>query len=191
MALLRPWKNVDRAYTLTIETLPESDEMEKAFNRSFQNAVPVNRMIYRMSLTDESQIPLTKLGAQTMTVYLPVPDALSGQRLRLLVLDRNGQVEDVPLERVSADGRQMFQFQMNYVSQFVLYGTGDIGSEMPVEVMDVTINSLSAAPGAVPSVQIQEGDDIIPLWRRLEFWVGGALLLTGVILLTAGYKNRR
>ena len=184
-------ENADRAYTLTIETLPESDEMEKAFNRSFQNAVPVNRMIYRMSLTDESQIPLTKLGAQTMTVYLPVPDALSGQRLRLLVLDRNGQVEDVPLERVSADGRQMFQFQMNYVSQFVLYGTGDIGSEMPVEVMDVTINSLSAAPGAVPSVQIQEGDDIIPLWRRLEFWVGGALLLTGVILLTAGYKNRR
>lgn len=195
---------VDRAYILTMETLPESSEMEEAFNRSFQASMPVNRMIFNMSLTDESQIPLTKLGTQTLTVVLPVPDALSGQRLRLLVLDRNGQVEDIPVERVVVNDRQAVRFQTNYVSQFVLYGTGEADGEMPTEI-DVTINSLSAAPGAFASAghmmsQQNEYDNaanenissngIKPLWRRLEFWVGGALLLTGVILLLAEHKKR-
>ncbi|MCI8527953.1 MAG: leucine-rich repeat domain-containing protein [Lachnospiraceae bacterium] len=162
-------------YLLKIEELQESDEMAQAFYRAFQAVVPDNRVIYDMVLTDESSIPLTKLGTQALTVVLPVPEALQGQNLRLLVLDRNGQLEDIPIERISIEGKPYYRFQTNFVSQYIVYGIGEdmteVSAEIPME-MDMELTNLSAAP--------QEE----PFWRRLELWVGGALLLTGIILLS-------
>jgi len=187
-------EEADRSYTLTIETLQESSEMEEGCRRIFQAPLPTNRMIYHLMLTDSSKIPLTKLGTQTLTVIMPVPETLSGQNLRLLTLDRNGQPENVAVERVLMDGVECFQFQIHHLSLFVLYGTGKAGTaDQPMEV-NVTVNNLSAPPDSnEDSVDIavysqgavQEQD----FWHSPAVWVGSALLFTGVILLLAGERS--
>ncbi len=128
-------EEADRSYTLSVETLEKSVHMEKACMRIFQVELPKDRMIYQLTLTDESNIPLKKLGDRILTVILPLPDFLSGQKLRLLALDRNGQMENTPVERVTVDGVKAIRFRTGYPTQFVLYGTGaaDAG-EKPLEV---------------------------------------------------------
>ena len=74
--------------------------MEAAFRRIFQDAIPDNIQLYELELTDDSGIPLKKLGKQALCVVLPVPDALKGQSLTVFTLDGNGQLEKLEAESV-------------------------------------------------------------------------------------------
>ena len=105
-----------RSYTLTVGKAEDSSAMEKAFQRAFQTAIPENMYICELTLTDTSGVPLTNLGSQALTVTFPVPESLRGQSLALYTLDRNGQLEVLPVESVSVDGVEAFRFQMDYVS---------------------------------------------------------------------------
>ena len=57
-----------------------------------------------------------------LTVTLPVPEELRGQKLQVIMLDRNGQLEAVPAENVVVDGVEALQFQLSYVSVVGVYG---------------------------------------------------------------------
>ena len=117
----------DRGYILTVAQAEDQEAMEKAYRRCCQQELPSDMAVFDLTLTDDSRIPLTKLGSQALTVVLPVPDALKGKNLGLFALDRNGQLEILPVEKVSYEGAECLRFRTNHLSLFGVYGTGDNG----------------------------------------------------------------
>lgn len=111
----------DRSYTLSVSQAEDTAAMEAAFERVFKDAIPEGMLLYDLELTDESNIPLKKLGKQTLSVVLPVPDALKGQELTLFTLDGNGQLEKLSVELVDVDGVEAFRFETNHPSVIGVY----------------------------------------------------------------------
>lgn len=171
------------SYTLTVEIPENTALMKKACMRAFGAELPADMVIYDLTLTDRSGISLTKLGMQTLTVVLPVPEQLKGQNLKLLTLDRNGQAETVAVERVTLDGVESMRFKVRHLSLFGVYGAGaaDAGEEL-LEV-NVEFGSLSAPPAPEESVSTVK---YIP-----KFIVGGAMFLTGLIIIVSAGRSRK
>ena len=111
----------DRSYTLSVSRAEDTAAMEAAFERVFKDTIPEGMLLYDLELTDESNIPLKKLGKQTLSVVLPVPDALKGQELTLFTLDGNGQLEKPAVELVDVDGVEAFRFETNHPSVIGVY----------------------------------------------------------------------
>lgn len=116
-----------RSYTLHITQMGDAAQMNAAFARVFRTGIPENMLLYGLELTDDSGIPLKKLGKQGLTVVLPVPDALKGQNLLLYTLDGNGQLERLSLELVNAGDVEAFRFETNHPSVIGLCGAGVAG----------------------------------------------------------------
>lgn len=119
----------DGSYTLNISQTVDTAGMEAAFKRVFQNAIPDGMLLYELELTDESGIPLKKLGKQTLSVVLPVSDAIKGKEPVFFTLDGNGQLERLEAEAVDVDGIEAFRFETNHPS--VIGVCGAQNSELP------------------------------------------------------------
>ena len=169
-----------RSYVLRFLESQDTSTMERAFFRIFGESIPDGAVNYDTEFTDNSGIPLTKLGRQALTVILPVPDSLAGQQLRLFGLDRNGQLEEVETERVSLEGRESLRFSVNFVSSLMLCPTGSYASSEPVEI-SVDIRAQSAPP--------QNPDTSYAMLAKIL--VGSALMVTGVVMLSAGWKKKK
>ena len=104
----------DRSYTLKVSQATDAGSMEAAFRRIFQDAIPDNILLYELELTDDSGIPLKKLGKQALCVVLPVPDALKGQSLTVFTLDGNGQLEKLEAESVDVNGVEALRFETKH-----------------------------------------------------------------------------
>ncbi len=115
----------DRNYTLTVKKPEDTGGMEAAFARALQKPVPEDLFCFELTLTDDSGIPLTKLGRQSLSVVLPIPETLLGQELRVFTLDRNGQLEELKADRVQIDGMEAIQFRTDYLSLFGICGAGE------------------------------------------------------------------
>lgn len=111
-------KAADTAYTLTVGFAADEDiaGMKASFGRIFRTALPEGMVFYDLELTDESGIPIRKLGKQTIQIVLPVPEAFKGQELRLFTLDGNGQLTRVRSEAVTVDGVEAFRFDLSDLS---------------------------------------------------------------------------
>lgn len=172
-----------RSYVLTVSATEDIQAMEEACRRSFQSSMPENMTVYDLILTDNTGIPLTKLGKRLLTVVLPVPENLAGQRLVLLALDRNGQPEALPVERVSLNGTEAFQFRTNHLSLFGVYGLGEADVQEELQEVDVTWADMAGPQGAA--------EHVIP-WALYRLMAGGILFASGLfLLLTAGVRKRR
>ncbi len=161
-------EGANRGYILTVAEAGNKEAMDAAFRRSFRIEAPADMTLYDLTLTDDSGIPLTKLGSQTLTVVLPVPDALKGQGIKLFTLDRNGQLEALSVERVSVEGTESIRFSIGYVSSIGILGMGAAAEDGELLEIGVELDSLSAAP--------QEAD----------FSQGSLGLLIGVLLAGTG-----
>ena len=173
-------EGASRSYVLRFSDSQDTSAMERAFDRAFGIGIPDNAVNYDTEFTDNSQIPLTKLGRQALTVILPVPETLAGQELRLFGLDRNGQLEEVGTERVSVDGRECLRFSITFISPFILCSTGRYASQELIE-LNVDIEAMSAPPQDV-------GASHMILAKVI---VGSALLLTGAVMLFAGWRKKK
>ena len=165
-----------RNYVMQINESSDTTAMNAAFQRVFGEQLPGSAHVYNVNLADNSGIPLMKLGRQMLTVVLPLPESLTGQELRLFSLDRNGQLEELSAELVTVEGQNALRFSTNTVSQWCLCPTGVPGSE-PVEISTDLISL-----GAPPESQVKSA---LP-WKYL---LGGAVLLTGGILMFAGKRR--
>ncbi len=112
----------DRSYVLTMETPEDISRMESAFQRSFQSGIPEDMVIYELTLTDASEIPLAKLGSQDLDMELPIPEALRGHNIQLVTLDRNGQLEPLAADQISLDGAEALHFKLDFVSVIGIWG---------------------------------------------------------------------
>lgn len=106
----------ERSYTLQIAQPEDTAEMQAAYTRVFRDGMPEDMEIYSLILTDESGIPLKKLGKQSLSVILPLPDTLKGRNLMLFTLDGNGQLEKLEVEAVNVEGTEAFRFETNHPS---------------------------------------------------------------------------
>ncbi len=105
-----------RNYVLTVKQPEDVSRMESAFGRALQSGLPEGMIIYDLTLTDGSGIPLMKLGNRALDIEIPVPEGLRGRRLRVVTLDANGQLEAAEAEQVTLDGREVLCLRLDYVS---------------------------------------------------------------------------
>lgn len=169
-----------RSYTLQVEQKGDRSELEAAWKRAMDAGMPENMAVYDLRLTDNSGIPLTKLGRSGLNVVLPLPESLSGQELKLVTLDRNGQLEALGVERVMLEGTECFRFRTTHLSLIGVYGVGPSNSE--IREVNVSMNSLSAGPGS-------EKESINPV-VLLKFIIGAAVLIMGLGLSLMGARRR-
>ncbi len=171
--------DMDRSYTLTIRQPDVKSTMENACLRALRFLPPEDMPVYEFILTDESGIPLTKLGKQKLTVTLPVPEGLKGAELRLFSLDKNGQLELVEAEHVLADGVEALIFQTSFVSQFGVVKTGEMEegvlmeAEAWVENLSPPEDMSASAPGMLPVC------------------AGGVVLTGGIVLLVQSFGKKK
>jgi len=173
-------------YTLTISQAEDTSLLEQACVRSFKTSAPDNMTVYDFQLTDSSGISIKKLGHQELTVVLPVPAPLSGQKLQILTLDRNGQPELIAAQRVMADGVESVRFSTGYLSQFGIYGLGEAGDGEEVIELDVDMTSLSAGP-------VSEERDDFPVFLKtagsLALLILGSMLIFSSVAARGGHKK--
>lgn len=165
-------------YELTIRDMEDTSALRKAWERVMEDAFPDSMLIYELTLSDESGIPLTKLGLQTLTVTIPVPDSLKGQELKAVTVDRNGQLETVAATRVLLNGEEALCIQTTRPSVLGIYSVGEAGAE------ELTEMSVSMEAAAVPL----GGTDGVSA-RILRSITGAVFLAAGVVLSFSAHKN--
>lgn len=136
---LAVFSDTDSAYYLTIENTGDITEFLNAYTR-LGLEFPQNYVgIYDLFFTDTSGVPITKLGKQQLTVILPLSEEASRQKLSMVTLDRNGQLEAVPCDRVRLEDTHCIRFVINTVSSYAIIPSGEsyLGEEL---VLDGTVS---------------------------------------------------
>ena len=123
-----------------------------------------------------NRVPITRLGKQALEVTMPVPQQLQGKELRLVTLDRNGQLEYLP---IATDGQQL-QFSTDYLSVYGIYGSGSLFAQGNVVDGQVIITSYGKRDDSPDT-----GDFIHPKWV-----LGTGLLMAGIAILLLQRKNK-
>ena len=182
----------DRPFTLNVTVLDSSAEFDKAYNRAsgfLQGFTVADRVLYDLVLTDSSGIPITKLGNQGLEVAIPVPDSLKGKKLFVLTVDRNGQLEDIPVTVVESSEGTYARFTTFHLSTFALCTGGEELDESGIITSDVILRAASGGPSAPVTNNASVSSWI--LTRGVLRWIiSGLLIITGVFLLFARKKNR-
>ena len=168
-----------RSYTLSVAPMEDVSVLEQACARSFKTSVPGGMAAYDIQLTDSSAIPITKLGHQTLTVILPVPEGLSGQKLQVMTLDRNGQPELLAVERVMMEGVESVKFETNHLSPFGIYSLGY--ADVQEEVLELSVSMMSQSNG--PDTM----NNTNPVWKM---FVSGLMLCVGILLIAVSVMQR-
>lgn len=108
--------------TLVINTDEGSkNRLQSAYKELFGGATP-SMEAYNITLTDSTgHIPITKFGKEELTITMPIPENLEGNRYRVICLDDDGQLEEV--ESVMREGS--ISFTTTHLSDYAIYATGD------------------------------------------------------------------
>ncbi len=170
----------DAGYLLEAERLNgigEAAELDDAYRRIYQQGLPMDTLCYTLRLYEgESGVIVTRLGKQALEVILPLPEQLQGQDLRLVTLDRNGQLEYLP---VVTDG-QRIQFSTDYLSVYGIYGSGTLYAQGDVVDGQVVITGFGRKDESPDT-----GDLIHPKWI-----LGIGLLFAGAAILLYAHRNK-
>lgn len=170
----------DAGYLLEAERLNgigEAAELDDAYRRIYQQGLPMDTLCYTLRLYEgESGVIVTRLGKQALEVILPLPEQLQGQDLRLVTLDRNGQLEYLP---VVTDGQQI-QFSTDYLSVYGIYGSGALYAQGDVVDGQVVITGFGRKDDSPDT-----GDLIHPKWI-----LGIGLLFAGAAILLFAHRNK-
>lgn len=160
------------AYSLTVVENADKSKMEQAFERSLRSALPSDIIVYDMFFTDNSGVPITKLGKQALQITLPVSESLGTKNLNLYTLDRNGQLEELEVQRVNLNGVDSFRFTTNFVSQIAVAGNGTDFDAAYVITETTSMVSMSSGPA--------EAQNNLLVYQWI---VSGVLLLVGTICI--------
>lgn len=129
-------EGADRSYTLTVGQLGDISTLERVCIRSANVRLPEGIAAYDLTLTDGSGIPIIRLGQQILTVEIPMPESLRGQEVKVLTLDRNGQLEVLEAERVLVEEAEYLRFRTNQLTVFGLVGAGAAKEGEPMEPIE-------------------------------------------------------
>lgn len=110
-------------YILTIkDDAMASDTVTRAFRKAAAGSRMTSLQAYRLSLHDtKKEIPVTRLGKQTLFVTIPKPNGISADNLHVVCTDADGQLEKVEYRIVTVDGKDCIQFAVEHLSVYGFY----------------------------------------------------------------------
>ena len=183
-------------YYLYVTKLNDSSVIDTARQRAaefLKDRALVNGAYYDLELTDKSGITITRLGHVALTVAIPVPDGIgAGQKLTVMTVDRNGQLEELDSEIVSSAGVNYIRFRTYHLSPFAIFGTGEaIGDDGIIEAENVLEYYGANVPKAEDTQEASitenfKGWLISKKWNLLP---AGLLFITGLVLILVKKKS--
>ena len=161
--------------TLTIDTDADSKErIETAYAELFGGQLPKMEG-YSIKLTDVTgYIPITKFGKSELTITMPIPEEVEGNRYRVLCLDEDGQLEEVD----SYTEGDNIRFTTTHLSDYAIYATGD-------EAVSLSLENGKLVQNYKKDESPDTGDHSLPV--NYVFALGVSLI--GVILLL--YRKKK
>lgn len=156
--------------------------LSEAYFSIFGKDIPANLKAFDLSLLEEeSGVPITRLGKQSVRITMPVPNGLENGSLFILCNDANGQLEDVPYQYEETENGRSITFETNHFSDFGFYTTGSsVYAEAAVSQGKVTIGAYSVKDDSPDT-----GDSIHPKW-----FLAGGLLFAAIAVFFYRRKPR-
>ena len=153
--------DLDTTYYLEIDTLKDLTGFVRAYERLGLELQKHFITGYSLYFTDNSEIPITYLGKKLLTVIIPISEEIGKQQLSVVTLDRNGQLEAVPCDRIRMEGNPYIRFTTDYISDYAIIGSDEAykGEEMLLEGT-VNLRQMSAAPGQDPYEMLKNESEI-------------------------------
>lgn len=171
-----------RGYTLSVKLTEDASRMTDAYSRVYQGESLEKMVVYDLQLTDNSGIPITKLGKQSLTVILPVPKDFMQENIVVFTLDRNGQLEKMQCTRVMLDGMDAVRLEISQLSSLGICGDGSSCNAEEIMEFSDSFQSMSAMPE-----EKEVNWDILTYFKWL---MGITLLIVGsVCMLYSGKKK--
>ncbi len=178
-------EGANRAYRLSVLEAADKSAMEVAYQRSYQTVLPDTMLVYDLQLTDNSGIPITKLGKRILSVTMPVPESMKEENVIVFALDRNGQLEKVTAERVKKDNVDSIRFETTHLSLFGLCGDGNVYNAEDVLEVSTTIQSMSQTPGNEDTTVVRKEPLVYLKWGS-----GLVLLLLGSVFVLSREQKK-
>lgn len=176
-ARLSPQSDGDLLQVQMLAGIGEAPELDAAYRRIYQQGMPMDTLCYTLRLYEgESGAAVSRLGKQALEVTMSLPQQLQNQDLRLVTLDRNGQLEFLDIVN---DG-QKIQFSTDYLSVYGIYGSGALFAQGNVVDGQVVITGYGRRDDSPDT-----GDYIHPKWI-----LGTGLLASGLAILLLQRKRR-
>lgn len=177
-ASLQPQGSGDLLQVQRLNGPGEASRLNEAYRRIYQQDLPLNTVYYTLSLREgESGAAVSRLGKQALEVTLPIPLQMQGQELRVVTLDRNGQLEYLP---VTIEGQQI-RFSTDYLSVYGIYGYGTLFAQGNVVDGQVVITGYGTRDNSPDT-----GDPIHPKWI-----LGTGLLAAGLAIILIQRRGKR
>ena len=165
----------EKVGTLTINTDADSKaRIEEAYGELFGGQMPKMEG-YSIKLTDVTgYIPITKFGKSELTITMPIPESVEGNRYRVVCLDEDGQLEEVD----SYTEDDSIRFTATHLSDYAVYATGN-------EAVSLSLENGKLVQNYKKDESPDTGDHSLPV--NYVFALGVSLI--GVILLL--YKKKK
>lgn len=104
------------------DSMTAKDFISAAYSELYGGKQPSDILGFDMTLLDESgQIPIHKLGKQSITVMIPLPAGYTSGGFHMVTLDEDQQLEAVEHQVVSLTDGEYIQFKTNHFSPFGIY----------------------------------------------------------------------
>lgn len=176
-ARLSPQGEGDLLQVRKLAGIGEAPELDAAYRRIYQQGLPMDTLCYTLSLYEGSSGgKIVRLGRQALEVTMPLPEQLQNRDLRLVTLDRNGQLEYLP---VATDGEQI-RFSTDYLSVYGIYGSGSLYAQGDVVDGRAVITGYGRRDASPDT-----GDPVHPKWI-----LGTGLLALGLAMILLQRKKR-
>lgn len=112
-------------YKLTIDELINETEIssfKSQYKRLYGEEMPENTCYLDMQLFEENcQVPISKIGKNTLEVTIPLPENLKTGTLHVVCLDSDGQLEEVAYTLDEENGEAVAKIQVKHFSPYALY----------------------------------------------------------------------
>jgi len=161
--------------TLRITTDEGSkSRLENAYRELFGGNIPVMEA-YNIMLTDSTgYIPIAKFGKEELSITMPIPDGLVGNRYRVICMDDDGQLEEV--NSVMKEGS--ITFTTTHLSDYAIYATGNETASLALQDGKLVTNfKKDESPDT--------GDYSLPI----NYVISVALVALGMICILCKKKN--
>lgn len=160
-----------RSYKLSVTEADNTEDFEKAYLRALRELLPEETLIYDILLTDNSGIPIRKLGKQLLELTVPLTEGQAERNLQVFTTDRNGQLELVEHVRVRVDGQECLRVSLDYISQLAIVKSDNIYDGIPVIEETTEIVHLAQGP-------LQKLSNV-----KYHWILGCVLLATGLLCI--------
>lgn len=114
---------IEENFYLHVEESETAHErISKAYGELYGGREPLYLKAYEITLMDQTNtVSVQKLGKQTLTIELSVPAGMDTERLHVVTLDQDGQLEAVSYQILESEEGEQLQFTTNHFSPYGIY----------------------------------------------------------------------